>query len=418
MRQEAKEGRLSSLLRKLAPAAAVIITICLCAGSSAAPDKVAWGSCQGVLRDGTGRPLAGARLELRSRASSKALVSTTDAVGRFAFSNVAPDSYFVSVRWQGRTRVSSVALEIGAGATLETELRISADFQILFDSGGAGAVKAASGGEQLSSRQVSGLPLNKRDFSQLLLLAAGTMTDTNGSVNFTQQFAVNGQRGTTAVFAMDGLDTSDPELGGATFSNFNVDAIQEIDSSSGVMPAEIGRGAAGFTNIITKSGGAQVHGSVFEFVRNAAFDARNLIDHRSIVHPGRIPPFVRNEFGFTIGGLSPCPVFTRGATGPSFSASTRDSVRSSGPLKCSRCRRWTSGRAWTPKRFPAIRCSCPSILASLPCWPITRCPTIPRDRSGPGPMPPLPTCRPRPISSRCASTIVFPTGNNCLPDSL
>jgi hypothetical protein len=107
------------------------------------------------------------------------------------------------------------------------------------------------------------------------MLAAGTMTDTNGAANFTQQFTVNGLRGTVSVFAMDGADSSDPELGGATFSNFNVDAIQEVQSSSGVMPAEIDRGAAGFTNVITKSGTDQIHGSVFEFVRNAAFDARN-----------------------------------------------------------------------------------------------------------------------------------------------
>ena len=91
----------------------------------------------------------------------------------------------------------------------------------------------ASGGEHLSSSEVSSLPLNERDFSKLLLLAAGTMTDTNGAANFTQQFAVNGQRGTTAVFAMDGIDTTDPEMGGATFSNFNVDAIQEVQASSG-----------------------------------------------------------------------------------------------------------------------------------------------------------------------------------------
>jgi len=63
-------------------------------------------------------------------------------------------------------------------------------------------------------------------------------------------------------------------MGGATFANFNVDAIQEVQSSSGVMPAEIGHGAAGFTNVITKSGASQMHGSAFEFVRNAAFDAR------------------------------------------------------------------------------------------------------------------------------------------------
>jgi hypothetical protein len=116
------------------------------------------------------------------------------------------------------------------------------------ESGGQTNGGQASGGERLSSEEVSSLPLNERDFSKLLLLASGTMTDTNGAANFTQQFAVNGQRGTATVFAIDGADTTDPELGGATFSNFNVDAIQEVQSSSGVMPAEIGHGAAGFTN--------------------------------------------------------------------------------------------------------------------------------------------------------------------------
>src|SRR5512147_2647826 len=160
----------------------------------------------------------------------------------------------------------------------------------------------ASGGEQLSEKQVSALPLNKRDFSQLLLLAAGTMTDTNGAANFTQQFAINGQRGTAAVVAMDGADSTDPEMRGATFTNFNVDAVQEIQSSSGWMPAEIGRGAAGFSNIITRSGKSGFHGSFFEFLRNSALDARNYFDHPSIAEPGRIPPFRRNEFGFTNGG--------------------------------------------------------------------------------------------------------------------
>lgn len=160
----------------------------------------------------------------------------------------------------------------------------------------------ASGGEQLTSREVAALPLNKRDFSQLLLLAAGTMTDTNGTANFTQQFAVNGQRGSATVFALDGIDATDPEMGGATFSNFNVDAIEEIRSLNGVMPAEIGHGAAGFTDIVTKSGVNRIHGSLFEFVRNAAFDARNFFDRRSETDPRRIPPFVRNEFGITLGG--------------------------------------------------------------------------------------------------------------------
>jgi len=61
------------------------------------------------------------------------------------------------------------------------------------------------------------------------------MTDVNGQTNFTQQFAINGQRGVEAVFAMDDCGCSDPEMGGSTFTNFNVDAIQELQSSSGWM---------------------------------------------------------------------------------------------------------------------------------------------------------------------------------------
>ncbi len=160
----------------------------------------------------------------------------------------------------------------------------------------------SSGGQRLSKHEVSTLPLNKRDFSALLLLAAGTMTDANGAANFTQQFAVNGQRGVTTVFSMDGIDTTDPEMGGSTFSNFNVNAIQEVRSSSGVMPAEVGHGAAGFTEIVTRSGTDELHGSVFEFLRNSAFDSRNFFDERTPLTPGRLPHFVRNEFGFTLGG--------------------------------------------------------------------------------------------------------------------
>jgi hypothetical protein len=185
----------------------------------------------------------------------------------------------------------TMALQMSA---LGQELRISS-------SGGEGSAQA-SGGEHLSSAEVSSLPLNARDFSKLLLLAAGTMTDANGAANFTQQFAVNGQRGAATVFAMDGFDTTDPEMGGATFSNFNVDAIQEVQASSGLMPAEIGHGAASFTNVMTKSGVNQIHGSLFEFVRNAAFDARNYFDYKDPTGKRRIPPFVRNEFGFTNGG--------------------------------------------------------------------------------------------------------------------
>lgn len=251
---------------------------------------------RGVLHDAAGAPIHGASIRLEGASTSNA---TSGPDGHFRLEGVLPGSYQLSVELNQHLVRDPGPIRISASSPV-VSLTLSDQQALSVDS--LTEQHAGTGGEALSSQAVSELPLNKRDFSQLLLLAAGTMTDTNGATNFTQQFAINGQRGVEAVFAMDGADISDPEMGGSTFSNFNVDAVQEIRSSSGWMPAEIGRGAAGFTNIITRSGSSGFHGSVFEFVRNSAFDARNYFDHASAEHPERIPPFRRNEFGFTNGG--------------------------------------------------------------------------------------------------------------------
>jgi hypothetical protein len=253
----------------------------------------------GTLLDASGKPVADATVHLHSNSNGREYESRTTGVGGFHFESVEPGEYRLSVTLDEKTWLLA-AFSVTDGSPLNVSVVLSSQDQSL--SLRANSALQGSGGEHLSSGEVSSLPLNQRDFSKLLLLAAGTMTDTNGAANFTQQFAVNGQRGTASVFAVDGGDTSDPELGGATFSNFNVDAIQEVQSSSGVMPAEIGHGAAGFTNVVTKSGTNFVHGSAFEFLRNASLDARNFFDHPNAVDPRRIPPFQRNEFGVTIGG--------------------------------------------------------------------------------------------------------------------
>src|SRR6202045_3388760 len=260
-------------------------------------------SWSGVLRDVAGNPIDMAAIKLFAAESNREYSTTTSATGQFVFAGIAPGNYTLTVSAAGKVWTAADPVGVKDGAILTSSLHLSLQGQehrIMVAQEAAST--QASGGEHLSSAEVSSLPLNQRDFSKLLLLAAGTMTDANGAANFTQQFAVNGQRGVAAVFAMDATDTSDPELGGATFSNFNVDAIQEVQSSSGVMPAEIGHGAAGFTNVITKSGTELVHGSAFEFLRNAAFDARNFFDHANALDPRRIPPFARNEFGVTNGG--------------------------------------------------------------------------------------------------------------------
>jgi hypothetical protein len=287
---------------------ALIRVLCLLffLSTALAAQRLPDSSWNGMLRDAGGKPITGAAISL---SGAREFVATTSASGEFSFPGIPAGTYQLAVSALGKAWIAAAPVVIQANITLTLSLQLSApdrEFHVVvMPQAPAQNSPQSSGGERLSKAEVSSLPLNERDFSKLLLLAAGTMTDTNGAANFTQQFAVNGQRGTAAVFAMDAAETTDPELGGATFSNFNVDAIQEVQSSSGVLPAEIGHGAAGFTNVVTKSGTAQVHGSAFEFVRNAAFDARNFFDHKNDLDPRRIPPFARNEFGVTNGG----PVF-------------------------------------------------------------------------------------------------------------
>ncbi|HLW85468.1 MAG TPA: carboxypeptidase-like regulatory domain-containing protein [Candidatus Sulfotelmatobacter sp.] len=267
-------------------------------------------SWSGLLTDAAGKPVPQAVVKLHAT-SGHDYTASTAANGKFVFPEIAAGIYELSVNAADKIWKSATPVVVKDGATLAASLQISQSQELQLVNQTAASSSAstekysaqASGGEHLSSTEVSSLPLNERDFSKLLLLAAGTMTDTNGAANFTQQFAVNGQRGAATVFALDGFDTTDPEMGGATFSNFNVEAIQEVQANSGVMPAEIGHGAASYTNVVTKSGTNQIHGSFFEFVRNAAFDARNYFDHASLADNfRRIPPFVRNEFGFANGG--------------------------------------------------------------------------------------------------------------------
>jgi hypothetical protein len=196
-------------------------------GQTPAP---AW---RGVLEDEGAQPIRQAKVELDAGDEHK--VVTTNAEGLFVFESLPAKTYSLSVEVEGRVYRSAAAIKMPAQAGAVT-LSLRADGGL---AAGVAQEKAAAGGEQLTSKAVSEIPLNKRDFSQLLLLAAGTAADSSGASNFTQQFAINGQRGVEAVFAMDGADISDPEVGGGTFTNFNVDAVLELQSLSGVMPAEI-----------------------------------------------------------------------------------------------------------------------------------------------------------------------------------
>ncbi len=168
----------------------------------------------GTVRNANGAPVSGARIQLAAEGAHTELVqATSGADGSFQVGPVRPGQYRLSLQLSSSTG-EAVQLVLAPLKAVSVSFVVQAGGESLTVMPGvrrAGAQIANSGGEELSSHEVSSLPLNKRDFSQLLLLAAGTMTDANGATNFTQRFAINGQRGVEATFAMDGADTTDPD---------------------------------------------------------------------------------------------------------------------------------------------------------------------------------------------------------------
>src|SRR2546429_6094142 len=196
--------------RPLARAFFLVIVLVLIPSLHSSPAP----SWSGVLRERAGNPVDLAAIRLFAAESNREYSTTTSTTGQFAFTGMALGNYTLTISVAGKTWTAADPVVVKAGATLTSSLQLSLRGQehritVAQDA----ASPQASGGEHLSTGEVSSLPLNERDFSKLLLLAAGTMTDTNGAANFTQQFAVNGQRGSAAAFAIDGARSEERRVG-------------------------------------------------------------------------------------------------------------------------------------------------------------------------------------------------------------
>src|SRR5262249_11662080 len=165
-------------------------------------------------------------------------------------------------------------------------------------------------GEVVERRLVTELPLNGRDFGKLVALVPGATVEPSGVAAIQSgfgQFAINGNRDRSNNYALDGTDNNDPffnnsafnqvGIGGAPASLLPIDAIQEFNLQS-QFGAEYGRNSGSVVNIITRSGTNHLHGSLFEFLRNDALDARNFFNRP----PDSKSAFRNNQVGGSIGG--------------------------------------------------------------------------------------------------------------------
>ena len=266
------------------------------------------GSVVGTVKDPSGLAVGGAAVELRSQTTNVSRQVKTSDLGRFDFLSLRPDTYTLTAKHEGfREKTQTFTLAVGQRTELDMAMDIGSVNEQVTVAAEAARVETAS--SELSNvrttKQVVDLPLNSRNFTQLVSLSPGVNNRGTSSNSVLQGYTsgrgtngavINGAPPENTVYLFDGIQSVDTDAGVLIFFP-PVDAIQEFKVQTSSAPAAYG-GGQGIINVSFRSGSNGYHGSVYEFVRNSAFDAKNFFD--SPAKP--IPPFRLNQFGGNIGG--------------------------------------------------------------------------------------------------------------------
>lgn len=279
------------------------------------------GTITGAVRDGSGGTVPEAAILIRNAATGIERRLITSAGGEYIATALPIGTYDVSVEKPGfkKGSASGVQLNVDSRVRVDFTLEVGSVVEVTTVSATVSQLdtESATISGLVDSKRVIELPLNGRNFAQLINLQAGVSTNNNGNQG-SGQF-VNGARGATNNFLLDGGDLNDPVVpngsaaavtGGFTGSApginaVSVDAVEEFRVITSGASAEFGRSSGAQINVITKSGTNELHGTLFEFVRNRAFDARSFFDlNPAFQKNGRAiaPPFTQNNFGGTLGG--------------------------------------------------------------------------------------------------------------------
>ncbi len=260
-------------------------------------------SLRGTIYDERQAVIAGASVKLTSIATGETRNTTTSDEGLYTIASVPPGAYEIEVAMNGfATFKNNLELRVNEEKRYDTTLRVATTDPYMVQSTFEDALKkdGASLGSVIDNRYVTGLPLDGRNFYELSLLVPGAVPPAQGSAGSARgdfAFSVNGAREDANNFLLDGVYNIDPKLN--TFGvRPSVDAIQEFEMLTSTYDASFGRNPGAQVNVVLKSGSNDFHGSLFQFHRNAAFDARNFFAPASEPKP----KYIRNQFGGAIGG--------------------------------------------------------------------------------------------------------------------
>jgi outer membrane receptor protein involved in Fe transport len=258
----------------------------------------ATGSILGAVRDSTGAVLPNVRVRVTSEQTGQYVTVTTDELGNYTVPLLKPGSYSVSAEAGGFQRYvnNGIVLQVDQTARLNISMQVGDVTQTVDVTGEAPLLQSenASTGAVIDEKKIVQIPLNGRNFIDLAVLAPGV--GRAGGSQGSSSLTIDGGRPQNNNFLLDGTANTDGDFNKAILSP-SIDAIQEFKVQTSGYSAEFGRSGAGQINVITKSGGNDFHGVLYEFHRNSALDARPFNTLGS-----KLPKFIRHQFGGTFGG--------------------------------------------------------------------------------------------------------------------
>jgi hypothetical protein len=271
------------------------------------------GSISGEVKDETGAVIQGAGITVTNVDTGIARSATTDASGRYRVQNLAVGSYQVDASFSGFKTVSrrGITLTVGQAADVDITMEVGAVAERVEVTGEAPLVDTSTAvlGGLVEQKAIQDLPLNGRSFLELATLQAGTVNAVTGgrseSQGYGQKISISGGRFTSNLFLIDGTvmnDAYNSAGGSADGVAAGVETVREFKVITNSYSAEYGQHTGGVINAVTRGGTNELHGSVYEFLRNDNLDAFRWEDKGRVSGDPVKPEFRRNQFGASIGG--------------------------------------------------------------------------------------------------------------------
>lgn len=258
---------------------------------------------EGQITDESGGVVPGATVQAVNGKTGYRRTQNTTTAGAYHFA-LPVGEYELHITKSGFAEQvrTTIQLNVSQTARIDIQLRVAREKDTITVQSEATLVDSGSNviGNVVTGRQLVELPLNGRNFTQLGLLQPGVapltqgVAKAGGSLRAGQAYAVNGQRPESNAYLLDGVSNLNRVDGGFALKT-PVDAIQEFRILTQTAPAEYGGTSGATTTVVTRSGGNNFHGNVYEFLRNDRLDARNFL-------ASAVEPLKQNQFGATIGG--------------------------------------------------------------------------------------------------------------------